>query len=107
MTSKRQYKETSQLLQAILQLLAHFKSYKSIRFVSDVFDQVDNMQSDLKRRILNEFEGAFLSQVTLRNSIGILNEACTLADVIERDNPRFVGLFCGVSLNTVSHIHFL
>lgn len=88
MTSKRQYRETAQLLQAILQLLSHFRAYKSIRFVSDIFDQVDAMQLDLKRRIMNEFEGAFLSQNTLRNSVGVLNEACQLAEVIERDNPK-------------------
>ncbi|KAI9032128.1 Vps53-like protein [Hyaloraphidium curvatum] len=100
MTSKRQYRETAQLLQAILQLLSHFASYRTIKFVQDVFEQVDNIQSDLKKRILNEFEGAFLSQATLRNSVGILNEACVLADVIQRDNPRrqLIDWYCDMEL---------
>lgn len=58
MIQKRQYKDSAQLLQAVLQLIQHFKSYKSIPQVAELSKSIAALQTDLNARSLQEFKSA-------------------------------------------------
>lgn len=58
MVQRRQYKDSAQLLQAVLQLLQHFKTYKSIPQVAELSKSITALQTDLYERSLKEFKSA-------------------------------------------------
>lgn len=58
MVQRRQYKDSAQLLQAVLQLLQHFKTYKSIPQVAELSKSITALQIDLYERSLKEFKSA-------------------------------------------------
>lgn len=58
MVQKKQYKDSAQLLQAVLQLIQHFKSYKSIPQVAELSKSIAALQTDLNARSLQEFKSA-------------------------------------------------
>lgn len=60
MGARKQYVETAQLIQAVLQLLSHFNSYKSIREVSKLFENVASIEVDLKKQIFSDFEAGYV-----------------------------------------------
>ena len=82
MANRKQYLETSQLLQVVLQLLIHFKSYKSVKQISNYFDSVQAFQLELKQSIFSEFEQAFNTGV-LKLQTQLLNDACLVLEVLD------------------------
>ncbi|KAI9318920.1 Vps53-like protein [Dichotomocladium elegans] len=52
----KQYKESAQLLQAVIQLMHHFKSYKSVPQIAHLSDRITKLQKDLERAVLEEFD---------------------------------------------------
>jgi len=58
MASKKQYRESAELLQALLGLLVHFKNFRNIKQVSDLCNSVTGVQSDLKAQVFKEYEDA-------------------------------------------------
>jgi hypothetical protein len=103
---RKQHQETAQLLQAILQLLSHFSSYKSIKEVAVLWEQVDGIQADLRRRIFNDFENCFHNPTGTQTDFPLLHDACILADAIQRDAPRrqLMDWYCDLQLKEYHNI---
>src|SRR5699024_179069 len=55
----RQYRDCAQLLQAVIQLMAHFKSYRSIDQIATLSRNVADIQRELLEQVCEDFEIIF------------------------------------------------
>ena len=77
----RQYKECAGLLQAVLQLMKHFNSYRSIEQIATLSRGVSELQRELLEQVCENFEIAFAKdEVGLRR--GTLVEGCQVMDAL-------------------------
>ncbi|KPM38623.1 Thioredoxin reductase [Neonectria ditissima] len=77
----RQYRECAGLLQAVLQLMKHFNSYRSIEQIATLSRGVSELQRELLEQVCEDFEMAFTkSEVGARR--GTLVEACLVMDAL-------------------------
>ncbi|CAG8578254.1 11332_t:CDS:10 [Diversispora eburnea] len=85
MAQRKQYKETAQLLQAVLQLGLYFKSYKNIKQIATLSASVNSLQNDLKKQIFDDFESSFSTDGSLIVQTASLDEACLVIEIIGAD----------------------
>ncbi|KAL5611653.1 hypothetical protein BROUX41_000766 [Berkeleyomyces rouxiae] len=77
----RQYRECAGLLQAVVQLMKHFNSYRSIEQIAKLSKGVSEVQRELLEQICEDFEVAFAKdEVSLRRAT--LVEACLVMDAL-------------------------
>ncbi|EEY21078.1 vacuolar protein sorting 53 [Verticillium alfalfae VaMs.102] len=77
----RQYRECASLLQAVLQLMKHFNSYRSIEQIATLSRGVSELQRTLLEQVCEDFELAFAKdEVSARR--GTLVEACHVMDAL-------------------------
>ena len=77
----RQYRECAGLLQAVLQLMRHFNSYRSIEQIAVLSRNVSELQRELLEQVCEDFEMAFAKgEVPARR--GVLVEACLVMDAL-------------------------
>lgn len=77
----RQYRECASLLQAVLQLMKHFNSYRSIDQIATLSRNVSELQRELLEQVCQDFEDAFTTgNVTAQK--GMLSEACYVMDAL-------------------------
>lgn len=77
----RQYRECAGLLQAVLQLMRHFNSYRSIEQIAVLSRNVSELQRELLEQVCEDFEMAFAKgEVAARR--GVLVEACLVMDAL-------------------------
>ncbi|PSR79666.1 Vps53-like protein, partial [Coniella lustricola] len=77
----RQYRECAGLLLAVLQLMKHFNSYRSIEQIAVLSRNVAELQRELLEQVCEDFEMAFAKgEVSTRR--GMLVEACLVADAL-------------------------
>ncbi|KAI1765062.1 Vps53-like protein [Hypoxylon sp. FL1150] len=82
----RQYRECASLLQAVLQLMRHFNSYRSIDQIATLSRGVGELQRELLEQVCEDFEMAFAKgEVGARKAT--LVEACGVMDALG-DNAR-------------------
>jgi len=82
----RQYRECASLLQAVLQLMRHFNSYRSIDQIATLSRNVAELQRELLEQVCEDFEIAFAKgEVAAKR--GVLGEACAVMDALG-DNAR-------------------
>lgn len=82
----RQYRECATLLQAVLQLMRHFNSYRSIDQIATLSRGVSELQRELLEQVCEDFEIAFAKgEVGPRQAM--LIEACGVMDALG-DNAR-------------------
>ncbi|KAJ5219326.1 uncharacterized protein N7498_001425 [Penicillium cinerascens] len=94
----RQYGECAQLLQAVIQLMAHFKSYRSIDQIAILSRNVADIQRDLLEQVCEDFEIAFAKNEVAQKR-GVLSEACLVADALgEHARSRIVTWYCNTQL---------
>ena len=84
LSQTRQYGEAALLLQGLLEVLNHFKTYQNIPQIKDLSDQVETIKKDLGEQIMNDFE----QMMTGGGGVGIsgnkqLAEACLVVSVLE------------------------
>lgn len=98
LSTTRQYKECAQLLQAVLQLMAHFKSYRSIDQIATLSRNVSDLQRELLEQVCEDFEVTFAkAEVTQRR--GMLAEACLVMDALgDNARLRLVTWYCNTQL---------
>jgi len=77
----RQYNECAHLLQAVIQLMAHFKSYRSIDQIATLSRNVADLQRELLEQVCEDFENAFAKNEVAQKR-GMLNEACGVMDAL-------------------------
>src|SRR4051812_36788848 len=94
----RQYRECAQLLEAVIQLMAHFKSYRSIGQIATLSRNVANLQSQLLEQVCEDFEVVFAKgEVSAKK--GMLAEACQVMDALgDTARLRLINWFCNTQL---------
>jgi vacuolar protein sorting-associated protein 53 len=77
----RQYRECAGLLAAVLQLMRHFNSYRSIEQIATLSRGVSELQRELLEQVCEDFEMAFAKgEIGSRNAV--LVEACGVMDAL-------------------------
>lgn len=82
----RQYREASGLLAAVLQLMRHFNSYRSIEQIATLSRGVSDLQRELLEQICEDFEIAFAKD-EISTKRATLIEACGVMDALG-DNAK-------------------
>jgi vacuolar protein sorting-associated protein 53 len=81
LSKTRQYRECAGLLQAVIQLMKHFNSYRSIEQIATLSRGVSELQRELLEQVCEDFEMAFAKgEVSARR--GMLVEACLVMDAL-------------------------
>ncbi|KAF3911266.1 hypothetical protein AA313_de0204191 [Arthrobotrys entomopaga] len=103
-TKFRQYRECAQLLQAVIQLMAHFKSYRSIDQIAALSRNVAELQAQLLEQVCEDFELTFTKdEVSLRR--GMLSEGCEVMDAVgDSARTRLINWFCNTQLREYRQI---
>lgn len=77
----RQYRECAGLLQAVIQLMKHFNSYRSIEQIATLSREVSELQRELLEQVCEDFEMSFAkSEVASKKNT--LVEACLVMDAL-------------------------
>lgn len=98
MSKARQYGECAQLLQAVLQLMAHFKTYRSVDQIALLSRNVSDIQQELIEQICEDFELAF-AKGELHQKKGTLAEGCQVVEVLgESAKSRLINWYCNSQL---------
>ncbi|KAI8990308.1 vacuolar protein sorting-associated protein 53 [Pilobolus umbonatus] len=87
-SNNKQYKESAQLLQAVIQLMQHFKSFKAVPQISHLSDRINNVQRQLETFVLRELEYGFNIEGGLMTQNGVLHDACLTASVLGEDTKE-------------------
>jgi hypothetical protein len=98
LSKTRQYRECAQLLQAVIQLVAHFKSYRSIDQIATLSRNVADLQGELLEQICEDFEVIFAKgEVGQRKAT--LAEACLVMDALgDHARTRLINWYCNTQL---------
>lgn len=104
LVKSRQYRECSQLLGAVIQLMAHFKSYRSIDQIATLGRKVADLQRELLEQVCEDFELAFTrGEVAVKR--GMLAEACLVLDALgDNARGRLITWYCNSSLREYRQI---
>ncbi|KAL5113468.1 Vacuolar protein sorting-associated protein 53 [Pleosporales sp. CAS-2024a] len=98
LSKSRQYRECAQLLQAVIQLVAHFKSYRSIDQIATLSRNVADLQSELLEQICEDFEMVFAKGEVAQRK-GMLAEACLVMDSLgDHARTRLINWYCNTQL---------
>ncbi|KAK6517446.1 Vacuolar protein sorting-associated protein 53 [Arthrobotrys megalospora] len=100
----RQYRDCAQLLQAVLQLMAHFKSYRSIDQIATLSRNIAELQSQLLEQVCEDFEITFTKdEVSIRRAM--LAEGCEVMDAVgDSARTRLINWFCNTQLREYRQI---
>lgn len=82
MSKNKQYKESAQLLQAVIQLMQHFKSYKSVPQIAQLSDRINLFKKNLETSVLKELESGFTADGKLVGQPWLLHDSCLVANVL-------------------------
>ncbi len=98
LSKTRQYRECAQLLQAVIQLMAHFKSYRSIDQIAALSRNVADLQRELLEQVCEDFELAFAKGEVAQNRV-VLSEGCFVMDALgENAKSRIITWYCNTQL---------
>ncbi|CAH0404286.1 unnamed protein product [Chilo suppressalis] len=105
MTAARQYKELALPMQAIMEVLQHFESYREIREVSALRDQVYEIRNQLATQILADFKEAFTAGSKSTVSHKTLSDACAVVDILDPKVKReLLQWFIGMQIQEYQHL---
>ena len=98
LSSSRQYRECAQLLQAVIQLMAHFKSYRSIDQIATLSKNVSDIQREMLEQVCEDFEVTF-AKGEVQQRRGMLAEACSVMDALgDTARARLITWYCNTQL---------
>lgn len=98
LSKARQYRECGQLLQAVIQLMAHFRSYRSIDQIAALGRNVADVQRELLEQVCEDFELAFTKGEVAQKRV-TLSEGCVVMDALgENAKSRIVTWYCNTQL---------
>jgi vacuolar protein sorting-associated protein 53 len=98
LSKTRQYRECAQLLQAVIQLMAHFKSYRSIDQIATLSRNVAELQRELLEQVCEDFEIAF-AKGEVAQKRGTLAEGCQVMDALgDTARSRLITWYCNTQL---------
>lgn len=98
LSQTRQYRDVAHLLQAVIQLMAHFKSYRSIDQIAALSKNVAEVQRELLEQVCEDFEVTFAkSEVQQKRSM--LAEGCQVMDALgDQARARLITWYCNTQL---------
>jgi regulator of replication initiation timing len=103
-TRMRQYRECAGLLAAVLELMAHFKSYRSISQIATLSRNVADLKVELLEQVCEDFELAFVKGEVAAKK-GMLAEACHVIDALgDTAKQRVVNWYCNTQLREYRQI---
>ncbi|KAL8706724.1 MAG: hypothetical protein Q9201_000249 [Fulgogasparrea decipioides] len=98
LSTSRQYQECAQLLQAVIQLMTHFKSYRSIDQIATLSRNVSDLQRELLEQVCEDFEVTF-AKAEVAQRRGMLAEACLVMDALgDNARSRLITWYCNNQL---------
>lgn len=98
MSKARQYRDCAQLLQAVIQLMAHFRSYRSIDQIATLGRNVADLQRELLEQVCEDFELSF-ARAEVQQRRGMLSEACLVMDRLgDSARARLTTWYCNTQL---------
>ncbi|KAG1168987.1 hypothetical protein G6F36_012152 [Rhizopus arrhizus] len=105
MSRNKEYRESAQLLQAVTQLMQHFKQYKSVGQIAQLSDRIQQLQRYLEECILKEFDQGFNLEGTLIGQAWLLHDACLVASVLyESTREKIIKRFVDLQLKSYRQI---
>ncbi|WEW58269.1 Vacuolar protein sorting-associated protein 53 [Emydomyces testavorans] len=98
LSKSRQYRDCAQLLQAVIQLMSHFKSYRSIDQIAALSRNVADIQRELLEQVCEDFEIIFVKgEIAQRKNI--LSEACLVIEALgDVARSRLITWYCNTQL---------
>ena len=100
----RQYRECAHLLQAVIQLMTHFKSYRSVDQIAALGRNVADLQRELLEQVCEDFELAFARGEVAQKRL-VLSEACLVMDALgENAKSRIITWYCNTQLREYRHV---
>lgn len=98
LNGSRQYRECAQLLQAVMQLMAHFKSYRSIDQIATLSRNVSDLQREMLEQVCEDFEVTF-AKGEVAHKRGMLAEGCLVMDALgDNARSRLITWYCNTQL---------
>lgn len=98
LSKSRQYRDCAHLLQAVIQLMTHFKSYRSIDQIATLSRNVADIQRELLEQVCEDFELIF-AKGEIPQKKGVLSEGCLVMEALgETAKARLVTWFCNTQL---------
>lgn len=98
LSTTRQYRECASLLQAVIQLMSHFKTYRSIDQIATLSRNVSDVQRELLEQVCEDFELTFAKD-QIQSRRGMLAEACLVMDAIgDNARSRLITWYCNTQL---------
>ncbi|KAF9417715.1 Vacuolar protein sorting-associated protein 53, partial [Podila epigama] len=99
MAQRKQYRETAQLLEAVLQLIQYFRTFQNVKQIAELTESVARLQADLERDIVKDFENGFTPDGILVGNVAQLANACLVIDILGDDVRRnLVEWYCRLQL---------
>ncbi|KAF9581275.1 Vacuolar protein sorting-associated protein 53 [Lunasporangiospora selenospora] len=99
MAQRKQYRESAQLLEAVIQLIQYFRTFQNVRQIADLTESVAKLQYDLERDIMRDFEQSFTPDGILVGNIGQLSSACHVVEILGQDvRTKLIEWYCGLQL---------
>ncbi|XP_015586668.1 vacuolar protein sorting-associated protein 53 homolog [Cephus cinctus] len=103
LTQKKQYGEIIMPLQAIMQVMEHFRSYMDIPQIKQLSDQVHQIHVELARQITSDFKEAFSGQNP--KHFTQLTEGCLVLSVLDpKVKKDLLTWFLGIQLQEYAHL---
>ena len=104
LSQTRQYGEAALLLQGLLEVLNHFKTFQNIPQIKELSDQVDTIRRDLGEQIMKDFESLMTGgKVGGVSGNKQLAEACLVVSVLEpRVKRNLIAWFVQLQLKEYS-----
>ncbi|KAF9940765.1 Vacuolar protein sorting-associated protein 53 [Modicella reniformis] len=105
MAQRKQYRETAQLLEAVLQLIQYFRTFQNVRQIAELTESVARLQTELERDIVKDFEQGFTQDGILVGNISQLASACLVIDILGDDvRQSLVDWYCQLQLRAYRSI---
>ena len=104
LSQTRQYRECAQLLQAVIQLMAHFKSYRSIDQIATLSRGVADLQREMLEQVCEDFEVSF-AKGEIGQKKDMLAEGCLVMDALgDSARSRLINWYCNTQLREYRQI---
>lgn len=106
LTAKRQYGKIVMPLQAVLEVMKHFDSYRDIPQIKQLADEVNEVQESLATQITSDFHEAFTGPQA-KNFVPNqqLAEACLVVSILDpKVKKDLLKWFVGVQMNEYVHL---
>ncbi|KAI8983955.1 Vps53-like protein [Mycotypha africana] len=99
MSRNMQFKESAQLLQAVIQLTQHFKTYKSVPQIARLSDRIKKLKKELENCVVRELGKGFNQEGQLVGQPWLLHDACLVANVLgDATNEKIITKYVDLQL---------